>query len=257
MGYRDQTDMGGTASAFLTTHWSLIGEIQSGDERNRALIGLLLERYWKPVYFYLRRKGYANEDAKDLTQGFFHEVVLNRRLIERANPAKGRFRSLLLHALNQYLIDETQKEAAKKRIPPEKLVSLELADATALPAAIADASPEDSYAYGWMAALLDQALSQVEAKCAEQDMKTHWSVFQDRVVRPILNNTAAPSLEQTCARYGIDDKKKASNMIVTVKRCFQAALVECVRNTVASEEGIAAEMEEIMQFFARGAQHLS
>jgi len=254
MGYRDQTDMGGTASAFLTTHWSLIGDIQSGAERNRALIGLLLERYWKPVYFYLRRKGYDNEQAKDLTQGFFHEVVLNRRLIERADPSKGRFRSLLLHALNQYLIDQTQKEAARKRIPSEKLVSLELADPSALPAIISEASPEDSYTYGWMAALLDQALSQVEAKCAEQDMRIHWSIFQDRVVRPILDNSAAPSLEEVCAKYGVADKKKASNMVVTVKRCFQATLAECVRNTVAGEEEIAPEMEEIMRFFPGGAQ---
>jgi len=255
MGYRDQTDMGGTASAFLTTHWSLIGDIQSGEERNRALIGLLLERYWKPVYFYLRRKGYDNEEAKDLTQGFLHEVVLNRHLIERADQSKGRFRSLLLHALNQYLIDQTQKEAARKRIPSEKLVSLELADPSALPAIISEASPEDSYTYGWMAALLDQALSQVEAKCAEQDMRIHWSIFHDRVVRPILDNTAAPSLEEVCAKYGVADKKKASNMIVTVKRCFQATLAECVRNTVAGEEEIAPEMEEIMRFFPKGAQH--
>jgi hypothetical protein len=257
MGYRVQTDMGGTASAFLTTHWSLIGDIQSSDERNRALIGLLLERYWKPIYFYLRRKGCDNEQAKDLTQGFVHEVVLNRRLIERADPSKGRFRSLLLHALGQYLTDQTHKEAAKKRIPAEKLVSLELADPSALPAAISDASPEDSYTYGWMAALLDQALSQVEAKCAEQGMQTHWRIFHDRVVRPILDNTAAPSLEEVCARHGVQDKKKASNMIVTVKRCFQATLAECVRNTVASEEDITPEMEEIMRFFPTGAQHPS
>ena len=75
------------------------------------------------MYCYLRRKNYDNERAKDLTQGFFHEVVLNRALIERADQAKGRFRSFLLHALNEYLIDEQRKETAQKRIPKDKLVS--------------------------------------------------------------------------------------------------------------------------------------
>ena len=98
MREKDQTDMGGERETFLTTHWSLIEDVQSGDDKDRALIGLLLDKYWKPVYCYLRRKGYNNEQAKDLTQGFFHEVVLSRELVRRADQSKGRFRSFLLHA---------------------------------------------------------------------------------------------------------------------------------------------------------------
>ena len=109
----DMTDMGGAGEAFLTTHWSIIDNVSSSDDdKNQALIGLLLDRYWKPVYCYLRRKGHDNEQAKDLTQGFFHEVVLTRNLIGRADSTKGRFRTFLLHALNQYLADEQRKEAA-------------------------------------------------------------------------------------------------------------------------------------------------
>jgi len=97
--------MGGIAKKFLTTHWSLLEDykVSEGDE-NRALAGQLLKQYWKPVYAYLRRMGYDNEQAKDLTQEFFLEVVLNRHLIERADSTRGSFRSLLLHALHQFLI---------------------------------------------------------------------------------------------------------------------------------------------------------
>ena len=96
----DYTDLGGAGYVFLTTNWSLIEGIQSTDDNNRSLIELLLKRYWKPVYCYLRRKGHSNEQAKDLTQGFFHEVVLNRNLVQRADQSKGRFRAFLLHALD-------------------------------------------------------------------------------------------------------------------------------------------------------------
>jgi hypothetical protein len=113
MQRRDYTDMGGTVGAFLTTHWSLIEDVKKRPNEDRALIGLLLERYWKPVYCYLRQKGYDNEQAKDLTQGFFHEIVLNLNLIQRANQSKGRFRSLLLYALNQYLMNEKRREHSK------------------------------------------------------------------------------------------------------------------------------------------------
>ena len=81
MQYRDQTDMGGPGEAFLTTHWSLIGDVANDRDKDRALIALLIQRYWKPVYCYLRHKGRQNEEAKDLTQDFFHEIVLNRRLL--------------------------------------------------------------------------------------------------------------------------------------------------------------------------------
>ncbi|MHC4438444.1 MAG: RNA polymerase sigma factor, partial [Planctomycetota bacterium] len=117
MQRRDYTDMGGTGGAFLTTHWSLIDDVKQQPDHDRALIGFLLQRYWKPVYCYLRHKGYRNEEAKDLTQGFFHEIVLNLNLFGRADQSKGRFQSFLLVALNQYLMNEKRRETAQKNIP--------------------------------------------------------------------------------------------------------------------------------------------
>ena len=255
MGSHDETSMGGTAKVFLTTHWSLIKDIESDDERNRSLINLLIQRYWKPVYFYLRCKGYNNEQAKDLTQGFFHEVVLSRKLVQRADPAKGRFRSLLLSALERYLIDQISKETARKRIPKEKLVSLDIAQNWDLPDVVSESNPDDSYNYGWVSALLDQILSQVQTKCMEQNMEVHWNIFNDRILRPIAEDATCPSLTEICEKYGIENEKKASNMVITVKRCFQAALKECVRNTVTSEQEINEELREIMRFFPESAQH--
>ncbi len=128
MAGRDYTDLGGAGYAFLTTHWSLIDGIQSTDDRSSALINVLLKKYWNPVYCYLRRKGHNNEQAKDLTQGFFHEVVLNRDLVHRADQEKGRFRAFLLHALDQYLSNEKSKRMAQKRHPKGSFISLELGE---------------------------------------------------------------------------------------------------------------------------------
>ncbi|UCD51959.1 MAG: hypothetical protein JSW27_04840 [Phycisphaerales bacterium] len=242
--------------AFLTTHWSLIGEIQSDQDGDRALIGLLLERYWKPVYFYLRRNGHGHAEAEDLTQGFFHEVVLNRELVQRADQTKGRFRTFLLHALKHYVIDERHKRTAGKRIPAHKLVPLDLSDPAALPEAVETSDPRDSYNYGWMASLLDQVLSQVQTRCAEEHLDLHWQLFHDRIVRPSLDNTDPPSLEAMCRKYHIADQKKASNMMITVKRRFKTILWEYVRNTVMTEEETDEELAEIMRLFGKSAQHL-
>ncbi|MFC1792688.1 RNA polymerase sigma factor [Planctomycetota bacterium] len=251
----DYTDLGGTGGAFLTTHWSLIEDVKQQPNHDRALIGLLLQRYWKPVYCYLRRKDYDNEKAKDLTQSFFHEIVLNLNLFGRADQSKGRFRSFLLFALNQYLMNEKRRETAQKKIPKHKIVSLDAIEPPVLPQTVIESNPEDSYNYAWVSALLDQVLSNVKHACCKQGMKTHWSIFSERVIQPMLNNTTPPSLPDICEKYGIESEKKASNMIVTVKRRFQGALKQYIRSTVSSESYMADELKEILKFLPKKAQH--
>jgi len=251
MGSHDQTSMGGQREAFLTTHWSLIEEVNKHQDKDRALIGLLLERYWKPVYCFLRRKGCDNEHAKDLTQGFLHEVVLNRHLVERADSSKGRFRTLLLHALNQYLVDQQRKETARKRIPKDKLVPLDIADPAALPQMVSKLDAEQSFNYVWKADLLERALTAVKDKYAGQGMEAHWHVFHDRVLRPTLEGDGPPPLREICQRYGIDNEATASNMLNTVKKRVRSVLRDFVRQTVVSSEAEAEELQEIARFLGR------
>ena len=255
MRHDDYTDVGGTGEAFLTTHWSIIEDVSSGDEdKNRALIGLLLNRYWKPVYCYLRRHRYDNEQAKDLTQGFFHEVVLGRGLIQKAEKSKGRFRSFLLLSLNRYLINIKHEEATQKRIPRNKLVPLYMIEAIELPQTVAQLAPEETFNYAWVSSLQEQALEQVENKCRQDGKTVHWCIFHDRVLEPIMDGTNSPSLKEVCDKYGIQDDVKASNMIVTVKRRFQAALRKHLRDSVLSDELVNGELEEIRRFFPKMAQ---
>ncbi len=251
MGHGDWTDMGGLRETFLTTHWSLVDEVKEKGDRERSLIGLLLERYWKPVYCYLRRKGYDNEKAKDVTQGFFHEVVLNRHLIERADPAKGSFRSLLLHALRQYVIDQQRKETTRRHIPRDKLVSLDVAHPPELPEADHTFNPEEGFNYAWKADLLERVLAEVKESCVDRGMETHWDVFHDRVLQPVLQGDRPPSLKLLCAQYAVDSEAKASHMLETVKRRFHTFLERQVRQTVCADADVAEELGEIVTFLKK------
>jgi len=251
---KDQTDMGGTRESFLTTHWSLIDNIQQHPDKDRFLIGLLLERYWKPVYCYLRRKGYPNEEAKDLTQGFFHEIVLNRRLVDRAESSKGRFRSFLLHALDQYLIDRMRRESTQNHIPKEKLVPFDITDLPELPNTIIDRSPEDCFAYTWKSELLERTLAQVQADCKQQGLETHWYIFRDKVLDPTLNNKESEPMKVIATRYGITSESTAFNMLLTVKRRFKTTLRTNLRITVLSDVDVEQEWQEMLNFFGKTKQ---
>jgi DNA-directed RNA polymerase specialized sigma24 family protein len=256
MRHDKPTDMGGVGEAFLTTHWSLLEEIgAANEEKERALINLLLSWYWKPVYCFLLRKGYNNDQAKDLTQDFFHEVVLGRSLIQRADRSKGRFRSFLLTALKRYLINVTHAQEAKKRIPKDKLVSLDDIDPADLPQITPELTAEASFDYGWTSALLERVLNEVESQCHADGRAVFWHAFYDRVLQPIKERTDPPSVQITCNKYGIADGIKLANMIVTVRRRIQSVLRKFVCNSVTSETLVDEELEAIIRFYPELAQN--
>ena len=254
MKHDPYTDIGGVAGAFLTTHWSLIEQVGSADHQDQALIGLLINKYWKPVYCYLRRQGYDNEQAKDLTQGFFHQVVLGRDLFDKADQARGRFRTFLLVALNRYLIQIQQKQTAGKRIPQVKLVPLDHVDVPDVEQALMALSPEGAFDYAWASTLLEEVLSEAEATCRQRHLTVHWQAFKQRILGPILEGHDPPSLQDICERHGIENTTKASNMIGSVKKIFRLTLEQHVRHSVLSDEDMPGELLQIKRFFQKRRQ---
>ncbi|MHC4241763.1 MAG: RNA polymerase sigma factor [Planctomycetota bacterium] len=246
--------MWGSHEAFLTTEWTVIDHIRSGTSSSSAsLFNDWLGKYWKPVYCYLHRKGYDNEQAKDLTQGFFQEIVLGRSLVKQADQSRGRFRTFLLTALQQYLASEHRRQSAQKRTPKGKCFSLDRLKVDIMPKVPTHFSPEESFNYAWAAQLLDKLLGEVEAKCRTEGKTLHWEVFRDRVLQPIMDNVSAPSLAEICQRHDVDNPGKVSNMIVTVNRRFRTALKRHIRRSVVQDADVDEESRELIRIFSRGS----
>ena len=247
------TQIGGADGQFRTTEWAQILSVRDPDEgRQRAAHSTILGAYWKPVYCYLRRKGHDNEKAKDLTQGFFTDIVLGRNLPARADQAKGRFRTFLLTALECYLADEHRKARAAKRRPERALLSLDGADAERLPEPAEMRTPEQAFHHQWAANLVDEVLAEVEASCRDGGQETHWRVFEARCVGPILHGGEPESLPALCRRYGISNEKQAANMAVTVKRRFARAMRSRIRQWAGSQEQVSREIEDLLEILSHG-----
>lgn len=247
----DKTSMGGGGSVFQTTHWSQIRNAQTDDEtRRNIIVGSLYTTYWKPVYSYLRRKGYGNEQAKDLSQDFFEEVVLGRRLIQRADEAKGRFRTFLLTALEHYTAEVYRREKRGKMWPKDGLVYLDHDVIANVAGARTEMGPEHAFHHAWVADLLDQVLSEVEEEYCSTNRSSHWAAFRAKIVEPIFNDVETPALTKICKQYGISDQDTASNMITTVKRRFRAVLRRRLRNFVRSDSDVEKELKEIYEILA-------
>ncbi len=250
---RDDTTMGGDQCGFRTTRWTEVERAKTRHERRRqACVNNLMERYWKPVYLCLRRKGHSNDDAKDLTQGFFCEVVLGRELIQQAEQAKGRFRTFLLTALDRYVTSVHRKETAKKRRPNCGLVSLEVDGLPDMPADEAETSPEHAFHYAWATSVLDQVLAKVQEEYCGTNRSAHWEVFLRKVLLPILEGTEEPPLSEVCKLCDIDMKKQASNMLITVRRRFAVILRRVLRQHVKSDSQVEQELSDLLEILGKG-----
>ena len=235
--------------AFVMTRWTEIRAARTLDpKRRRKATGRIMARYWNPVYAYLIRKGNNHDKSSDLVQGFFVKVI-ERGLIQQADPDKGRFRSLLLTALDRYVRDEYEKEVTQKRRPTGGVNSLDAFEAPlSLPSM--EASPEQVFDYAWASQLLDEVLVDVEARCRQAGQQQHWEVFRQAVVEPILFGAEIPSMPTLCQELDIGTPKQAAAMNVTVKRRFKRILQAHVLEFVASEEEVESEIGDLMEILS-------
>ncbi len=166
---------GAGAAQFATTHWSLVlsaGHRSSPDSR-RALESLC-EAYWYPLYAYVRRRVSDVNEAQDLTQAFFVEL-LQKNYVGSATPQRGRFRAFLLTALKHFLSKQWDKARAQKRGGGRASISL---DFKALDFKDADSryhiepcgglTAEQLYDRQWALTLLRQIMQRLENEFAEK-----------------------------------------------------------------------------------------
>jgi RNA polymerase sigma-70 factor (ECF subfamily) len=160
-----ETSIGGSAGALPETLWTEVLSARGTDpERARAALSRLIERYWKPVYFFVRRRGAAVERAKDQTQAFFLDL-LERSALDRVDPARGRFRAWLLTCLRNFLADQADRDGAAKRGGGAVLFSLEGAETEYLRDLPSEGpGPEEVFHRKWAMDLLREAVEALDAK---------------------------------------------------------------------------------------------
>jgi len=165
----DETAIGGQGRDFPNTRWTLILTSRDGEAPRRKALEELLTVYWKPLYFYVRRKGHTIEGAKDIIQGFFVHL-LERDFLSRLDPGKGRFRGYLKTAADNYLANLHEHNAALKRGGAVKTVALDF-DLAEKDLGSAPDSADAAYDREWAAAVLQRAMDNLKAEFADGKRK--------------------------------------------------------------------------------------
>jgi len=238
------------ASTQTTTHWSEIQAARtSTPEHREAVLNTLVGRYWKPVFSYLRAKGYQDADARDITQDFFNEVVLGRDLFGRAVRERGRFRAYLLHCLKNFARQRHRREQTQRRAPDRRIISIEewgSADKSRYDPPARDSSPEAVFHQQWATSLFELVLERLRLSCRQNGLDVHLSIFEQRFVAPALGHTAAIPVETLAQQYGLTSKQVA-NRTETVRRRFRKLFLEEVRLTVIDEASASEEVGSLIE----------
>jgi RNA polymerase sigma-70 factor (ECF subfamily) len=185
-----------------------------------------------------------------------HDFVMDHiegRLFISADPARGRFRSLLLTALKNFIISRRRSAGAESRQPKNGLESLDavIAGGLRMRDLIADSdTPEQIYERSWLLALLTNVLNSLREEYTRKNQLNRFELFERRVVLPILAGTAQPSLRDLAEEAGIDPAE-ASNCIVTAKRAYQRHLQTEIRAYVSSDKEVSEEISDLFHFLEK------
>jgi RNA polymerase sigma factor (sigma-70 family) len=234
------------ADRFPATRWSVIDAARSHDldERQRAL-ETLFAAYWKPVYKYVRvRWNRAADDAQDLTQGFFAEL-LERDLLAKYDPAKSRLRTYLRVCMDSFVMNQDKAAHRLKRGGSTVHVTLdfdaaegELNGPAMHPAEVA--SPESLEAFfekEWIRSLFMLTLEDLQKLCRERDREKAFLLFEEYD----LDGDPNISYDTLAQKHGVP-ATDVTNALAWARREFRRIALDRLREICGSYDEFHREV---------------
>jgi RNA polymerase sigma-70 factor (ECF subfamily) len=232
------------ADWFATTQWTMVltAQDQQSPQAGDAL-EKLCQRYWRPIYVFIRRCGHGPDDAQDLTQAFFARL-LEKDYLKAADAAKGRFRTLLLTAAYRFLADERERTHAQKRGGAVIHVSMdELMAEESHPMGLAEVvTPETIFERRWAETVLATVLSRLR-----QEFESAGQQDRFDTLKPLLaTDKQAPSGAEIAAKLGLSESA-AYSAVHRLRQRYGELLREEIAHTVASPEDVDEELQYLVR----------
>lgn len=227
---------------FATTHWSVVLAAQGASPVAQQALEKLCRSYWRPLYGFIRRQGHGPEEAQDLTQGFFAQL-LERRDLDVVRREKGRLRSYLLVSLKHFLANERQRARAIKRgggqslIPLEELKTVERAVLEPADTLTADLIYERHWAL--------RVLEQVLARLREERRAAGDTMLFEQLEKLLADEPGRPSQAEIAAELGMSENavKQAFHRL---RARYRQILREEIAHTVTAPGDVEDELRHLI-----------
>lgn len=244
---RNEASAHASGKLFPDTQWSAVRRARGDDSGiARDALNSLCERYWKPVFWYIRHLGQGEQDAEDLTQEFFHELAAKRNLFAHARRGRGKLRTYVCVAVKRRVANAARDRQRLKRGGDLQQLTFELTP-QAEHATDDEEQPDHQFDRRWAKALIEATLDDLAAEyreCGKQDL------FD--ALRPSLAGDATGSSQSDIARdLGIS--VGALRMSLSrLRRRFGQSFRAKVLETVGSEMEAAEEIRYLASLYSQG-----
>jgi RNA polymerase sigma factor (sigma-70 family) len=230
-----ETQIGGANGRFPETRHSAIAAVQSNDRARRTLgHDAIIAAYWKPVYRYIRAKWRrSNEDAKDLTQGFFASA-LEKEYFGGYDSGKGTFRTYLRTCLDRFLANEHKFESRQKRAGVMVQMEAEAMDADS------GESPERIFDREWERNLFETAVARLRENLRERDREICFQAFEryDLAETPVSYDSVARELGITTVAV--------TNHLASARRELRRLVLDELRTITPDENEFRREARTLL-----------
>jgi RNA polymerase sigma-70 factor (ECF subfamily) len=238
---------------FVTTRWSVVlscADAGGDEQKTRKALAELCKIYWRPVFAFICRRGHSVPDAQDLTQDFF-VMVLKGRLLECADRSRGRFRSLVLTSLQNFLHDAAEKRRAQKRGGDVQFVSWDawMAEAPSQLSILGQESeswsPERIFDVRWAATIVERALRRLGDECEKSGRRRVFDVLSSCLAAEREDVSYAKSSKT----LGLQEAA-VKRLVHRLRERYRALLREEVAQTVEKPDEIDDELRYLCSALA-------
>ena len=230
------------AAQFTSTHWSVVVEAQGESPAAEEALEKLCRIYWRPIYSFVLRHGIGPEEAEDLTQGFFADL-LEHRSLTAVRKEKGRFRSFLLGALKHFLADERRRAMAIKRGKGQRLIPLEelRGDERSDMEPTDPVTAEQIYERRWASTVLERVLGILK----NEYVAAGNAALFNSLKQLLPDEPGAPSQADVAGQLGMTDNA-VRQAFYRFRQRYQLLLREEIAHTVATPGDVEDELRHLI-----------
>ncbi len=225
------------------TQWSLVLRTRSDDSTiAQTALSHLCNRYWFPVYAYILKVGNSPERARDLTQDFFLRIV-EGRVLDEADPDRGKFRSLLFSSVRNFLTDAWRHDQAERRGGGVANLSLDFEHADNLYASAIreEDTPDKAFDRQWARTVMAHAFVRLQSDYAKQGKENVFLALQG------LLTEKSGSVDYELVAKTLDTSQNAARTAAhRLRKRYANALRAEVSETVAESEHVGDEMNYLL-----------
>ena len=231
---------------FGSTCWTTVKACAGTDDTATLARQELCQDYWYPLYAHVVRLGYPSQDAVDLTQEFFADI-LRRPWFERPDHLQGRFRTFLLSSLTHFLRDQRDRQRAGKRAGSYSHVALESCGADGIPISdrLAAVPSEEIYEMDWVAIIVKASLRRLETEYAADGKLERY-----QLLKPFLSVEGEGDRYEATARQMQTSVANVKTSVHRLRKHYGSILREEVQRTVYHADDVQNEMLYLRKAFA-------